>query len=1180
MYGAEKKGEREISRMRIDKKKATAPFALTLLIMSLLLLSLNGYMGATEPSEPVKRGSSGTSVLGSSLYPIVTTDPTEIEIPFCETGDIAICVENFTGLTGFQFKIWWLKDIVNYTGYEWKPYPPEWLMPLPMGPDFEENATHKAVVFAIVDLMSRPFSYSGRWPFIDTYWHCLRPGVDSPLIFDRAFTMLVDDTGTPIPIGTIIDGLIINPLVETIDVELYPRRVKDLGDPTGYQWHELHPSKTNFYHLKSWEPGRVLSPEDQIDMYAIDPPVKIYLECWEPVDLSTPICTTWHEFMPMSQDWHLSSWKDTNGDGYLSPCDQIDMTNERTGDVVWFHVQEIIPPEPLPPQPRQMILDVKYWFQVDEVTVDMWLSPYPLPGPRIFVEYKCGYWTFDPTNPICTKWNQIDPGMGPVRCLHLTSLEDNGDGKLSPSDIIDMTPLYPNSGPVEYYHVDWMSISLKLSPKPSPPVVPPPPTFGPVYIESAMSYDEFNLSDPVCTKWFEIYPVYGTIWHLSSWEDNLGLSPSDQIVLQLKDPVTHEPIPCTDVEYHVDKVTVAMNLTMEEWPYEMHIVKFEGSLKQFKQYHWTWPISTQWHEVNPDYCRQWHILDWTDTNENLMLDYCDLILMIDKETGWTEWFHVESLSTDMWLTKKPPPPPEDLELYPRYVWYPEDPTFTQWHELHPSKSNFYQIMSWEPGMVLGPCDTVVMDGMEWFEVNEVTIDIVVRDQFDILHWLDYKCGYWVFKKDVWRNPVSSKWNEIKPEPMLCWHLADWDDNGDGKLSPCDNIIMELMYPYGPGIMMCHVEQVTVTMDLLSMLDFTRRYLEFMGTLEEFQDMDLIHNPRGTPWHEIWPEQGRPWILTDWFDGFMFSPSDQIVLAPKDPVTHEPIPCKAKEYHVDKLTVAMNLTSMEEPFETHIVKFEGSLKQFMKFHWYYWFIPEIWTGPWGTQWHEVNPDYCRQWHILDWTDTNENLMLDYCDLILMIDKETGWVEVFHVESLSTDIWVTQKICGVDITNVTMSHCGSLVNTGYPLWTIQVNVTVHNNGTIPINCTVNAYCYNATTTVLIGTQPITNLDPCNTITLTFNWPLLGLRICTSYTVKANATCLCGASDQFIDGSMKVKKIGDVDNSNYVNWVDLGMLGIAYETGPGNPNYNPEADFDDTKYVNWVDQGMLGLTYETGC
>jgi len=564
-------------------------------------------------------------------------DPTPITVSVCDNFTVDLNVADVTDLYAWEVKLSFNPSLLECSSATEGPFlksvgPTIWVPPVI---DNVAGTVHMAC-----SLMMPPGATgSGTLAYI--IFHCKGPG-ECDLVFLYPETYLLNSDLIVIPHES-VNGHVVQWWApqEILDVELYPREVVDLGDPTSTQWHELHPSKTNYYHLMSWEPGRVLSPEDQIDMYLIDPPVQIHV--WtEFVDPILPICSIWHEIVPEPWEWHLTSWEDTNGDGFLSPCDQIDMTNLMTGDVVWFHVWDIFPPEPIP-GPREMILDVKYWFQVDEVTVDMTLLPEV--GEKIFVEYKCGYWTFDPKNPICTKWNQIDPKLGPVRCLHLTSWIDKGNGVLDPSDIIDMTPLYPTPGPVEYYQVVSMWISLKLTPKKSPPVVPPPPV-GPMYLESMISYDRFDLSNPVCTMWHEIYPVYSRIWHLSSWENFLGLSPSDQIVLALKDEFG-QPIPGTEAWYHVDKLTVAMNLTdMREIT---HIVKFEESLKEFKMYHWRYPVSTQWHEVNPEYCRQWHILAWEDNGDGY-LGYCDLILMIDKHTGLEEWFHVESLSTDMWLT--------------------------------------------------------------------------------------------------------------------------------------------------------------------------------------------------------------------------------------------------------------------------------------------------------------------------------------------------------------------------------------------------------------------------------------------------------------------------------------------------------------------------------------------------
>jgi len=344
-------------------------------------------------------------------------------------------------------------------------------------------------------------------------------------------------------------------------------------------------------------------------------------------------------------------------------------------------------------------------------------------------------------------------------------------------------------------------------------------------------------------------------------------------------------------------------------------------------------------------------------------------------------------------------PPSDVELYPQRVEDLGDPRNTTWHELHPVKSRYYKLTSWEPGRVLSSCDQIDMTnitgGVEWFEVDEVTVDIVVNEtKTGTLRWLEYKCGYWIFKKEVETNPISSKWNELKPlepYPERCWHLTSWEDNGDGKLSPCDTIDMTPMHPWPGPTTWFHVESVTVTLKLTKK-PLTPYWLEFMGTLDEFQRKDYIHNPLGTFWHEILPIQGRIWNLTSWVDTLVLSPSDQIDLTDEYGIT--------RWYHVDKLTVAMNMTNIYRPEQWRIVKFEGSLKQFKKYHW---------TNPVSTQWHEVNPVYSRQWHLTYWKDTGEPFgKLSHCDEIYMMDKETGLEEIFHVETLSTDMWLTVKI----------------------------------------------------------------------------------------------------------------------------------------------------------------------------
>jgi len=357
----------------------------------------------------------------------------------------------------------------------------------------------------------------------------------------------------------------------------------------------------------------------------------------------------------------------------------------------------------------------------------------------------------------------------------------------------------------------------------------------------------------------------------------------------------------------------------------------------------------------------------------------------------------------------------DLALEPREVIDLEGEAAivnTHWHELHPDICHSYTLTSWEPGRVLGPSDVIDMNltgslaPPYSFEVDEVTVNLRLTQIGGAptappppLH-LDYKCGYWTFNAS---RPLWTKWNEIKPNPGICWRLEIWEDtNGDSELSAGDRIGIKSMFPNPRPTLLFDVDSVTVGLKLTRIpgitvpIDkFPPYYLEFKGTLGEFQAHDYIHNPVSTEWLEIWPDQTRIWNLSWWQDSSFLSPSDQIGLTSEGPVLERP-----RQYHVDKLTVAMWLStgvSGKAP-EVHIVKFEGSLEQFKKYHWH---------SPNSTQWHEVNPEHCRQWHLTSWDDRNTNDIVDPSDAIIMMDMETGVQEEFIVDDLSTDIIVTLK-----------------------------------------------------------------------------------------------------------------------------------------------------------------------------
>jgi len=1073
-----------------------------------------------------------------------------------------------------------------------------------------------------------------------------------------------------------------------------------LKHPIQTRWHEVYPHYSNVYTLTWWDwflddnCNGVLDVCDYIwllnETSGIEERYHVEDICYDLIlnkKIANPVCTSWHEVYPdYCQGWHLTSWED-NGDDILSPCDQIDMLTaedfgkwetfwsmgdtDRDGYIddddvdyveMWFgwHGPPGVHRADLNQDGDVNLTDAlrctlnygkdiwtyypelggKTWYHVDRVTLTLNVTIIGEPDYYYFFEYKGPFEGLYRVkiDPIDTWWTMVWPGYLEEN-LQIEGWTDNCNGVLDHCDNITL------GGAL--CHVEDLTIDIILNEK---------------------------ITDPVCTWWHELYPKYCNEYHIIGWEDN------DDGVLSPCDMVDLDPIGL----YHVKGVTLTLFVIPEIQGVPMYIEWEDGfeSMYDIK----TNPIGP-WHEVYPEFCLPYVLVDWLD-NCNGVLDYCDWVYLLEP-TGYEQWWHVEEVSIDIVVEPPPihdvavdsaaslypwvypseidpitvavtnygdfdeptvdvyafydgtlaapkqttnlavgetktltfywnttgvpigfytvranatipiddvpgnnylvgnvqevralPPPPEDLELFPRAVEDLEFPMGTQWHELHPSKTNYYHLSDWLPGMVLGPEDWVMMDGW-WFLVDDLTIDIEVVDvETQVRYWLDYECGYWTFNP---RNPVSTKWNEIKnsethtpPEWPRCWHLIDWEDNGDGRLSFCDLIIMAPNDPFPGAPHMFHVELVTVTLKLTDE-GMQQHYLEFMGTLEEFEANDFIHFPLVTLWLEIWPEQGRPWMLMDWTDQPLLAPSDRIVLTLKSPNTHEPIPDIWAEYHVDKVTVAMNLTNMDNEM-THIVKFEGSIVQFKYHHWMY--DPPYSEGPFGTQWHEVNPTYCRQWCIIDWDD-NGNFILDYCDLIWMVDKETGVVVPFHVESLSTDIYVSPlAIHDVAVTNVTVCYGATLIHGG----TIAcINVTVTNEGDVTETFDTTTY-WNTTNEIETIEFTLPSGDSNSTC---FSWDTTGLTEYEDYEISAYAHPVPGETDladnTFTYGIVKIVHVGDVNADEKVRVDDVLAVALRFGTdygGPPNSNgyfYDPNTDLNCDGKIRVDD--VLGTALQFG-
>jgi len=176
----------------------------------------------------------------------------------------------------------------------------------------------------------------------------------------------------------------------------------------------------------------------------------------------------------------------------------------------------------------------------------------------------------------------------------------------------------------------------------------------PTYLSSTASFDP---ASPIDSTWHELYPYYCNDLIMTSHTDNGDgtLSASDQVdFLNETDGYTYW--------YHVDAVTVTIHWTFKTpvtglgdgEPYEPHSVEaVENSIPN--------PIGSTWHQLYPDYCREFVITSHEDTNEDGALDPSEQFdFQYQDEPGVTYWAHLDSITTDLILSfkEKEPPVPE------------------------------------------------------------------------------------------------------------------------------------------------------------------------------------------------------------------------------------------------------------------------------------------------------------------------------------------------------------------------------------------------------------------------------------------------------------------------------------------------------------------------------------------
>jgi len=139
------------------------------------------------------------------------------------------------------------------------------------------------------------------------------------------------------------------------------------------------------------------------------------------------------------------------------------------------------------------------------------------------------------------------------------------------------------------------------------------------------------------------------------------------------------------------------------------------------------------------------------------------------------------------------------------------------------------------------------------------------------------------------------------------------------------------------------------------------------------------------------------------------------------------------------------------------------------------------------------------------------------------------------------------------------------------TTSINVTVLNRGSFE---TFNVTLYaNAT---VIQTIPI-DISGENITVITFVWNTTNIAL-GNYMVMAKALIedVNKTDNTLIDGWITISITGDINADGTVNIVDLYQVAKAFQTNPGQENWNANADLNEDRNVNIVDMFIIAKNF----
>ena len=162
------------------------------------------------------------------------------------------------------------------------------------------------------------------------------------------------------------------------------------------------------------------------------------------------------------------------------------------------------------------------------------------------------------------------------------------------------------------------------------------------------------------------------------------------------------------------------------------------------------------------------------------------------------------------------------------------------------------------------------------------------------------------------KPVDTQWHELYPEYCRNYHLQSWHDmNQDGELSPSDYIdLWDNDHQWKVRPYFWHIDDITVTLKVYNINTKETMYIEFEGGWAGYERLiKTPGNPKGTWWHEVYPQYSSRYYLEKWYDNCnaKLSYCDRIIL--RNNATGE-----LAEYHVEEVKTDLIIS----PQATHVV----------------------------------------------------------------------------------------------------------------------------------------------------------------------------------------------------------------------------------------------------------------------